>query len=451
MGKIIRKLKEIRAFGAEAARQALERPLYSAGMYAFSGGVSVAGLRNHKARLMADGHKRIWKTLEAKLEKDAKYVWIHAASLGEFEQARPVIERIKERRPDLKVLLTFFSPSGYEVRKDYPLADIVCYLPFDTPANARRFVEMVRPECAVFVKYEIWRNFLEALDRQSVPTYLISAVFRPDQAFFRKSGSWYRAWLRWFRHIFVQNEESRRLLAGVGIDNVTVCGDTRFDRVSDIKAQRKEIPEIARFAEGGAMTLMVGSSWPADEDVYTDWVNAHRNVRVIIAPHEFDAHRLELLRRRFKNGAVLLSELSDPSAVSESSDNSDSPSHSSLLTPHFPQVLIIDCFGLLSSAYAYADAAYVGGAFGAGLHNINEAAVYGIPVVFGPKYDKFVEAKELTTLGGAISIDGKEAFEIVADRLLYNIGDREQRGRWAAEYISEKIGASDRIFAAVFG
>lgn len=433
MGKISRKLKEIRAFGAEIARQTLESPIYATGISLYAAGVNVASIGNRKARLMARGHDHWYANLKSKIEPGARYIWVHAASLGEFEQGRPIMERIRTLRPDYKIILTFFSPSGYEIRKDYPGADIVCYLPYDTPRNARRFIELVNPCMAIFVKYEFWRNFLRQVDRHAIPLYLVSAVFRPDQAFFNKRTSWYKAWLRYFRHIFVQDDRSRRLLRDAGFNNVTVAGDTRFDRVLEICNAKKHIPELEKFRNSADFTLMAGSSWPQDENVYIPWVNDHPEVKVVVAPHEFDNERLNSLCSRFSRGAVLLSELKEnPRLANEA------------------QALIIDCFGLLSSAYAYADAAYVGGAFGAGLHNINEAAVYGIPVVFGPKHDKFVEASELISLGGAISIDSPREFARVADRLLFDTTERQRRGKWAGEYIREKAGATEKITSRIF-
>ncbi|MCM1153166.1 MAG: 3-deoxy-D-manno-octulosonic acid transferase [Muribaculum sp.] len=402
-------------------------------MAMYSAGVAVASLRSDKARKFREGHRHVLDRLRKMIEPDKAYLWVHAASLGEFEQGRPLMERYRRLFPEKRIILTFFSPSGYEVRKNYAGADIICYLPFDFPWSARRFVETVRPEMAIFVKYEFWRNYLNQLRAHGVPTYLVSGIFRPEQKFFRKSGSWYRAWLRNFTHIFVQDEGSRRLLESVGFDNVTVAGDTRFDRVADIRDARKAIPELEAFRQDSPFVFMAGSSWPQDEQVYAPWVLNHKDVKCVIAPHEFDGRRIQDLKDMFRGEAVALSEVKEKGAV-----------------PTGKRVMIIDCFGLLSSAYAYADMAYVGGAFGAGLHNINEAAVYGIPVIFGPKYDKFLEAKELTTLGGAVSIDGEAGFRQIADRMLYDSKERATRGKWAGEYIREKIGASDKIATRIF-
>jgi 3-deoxy-D-manno-octulosonic-acid transferase len=292
------------------------------------------------------------------------------------------------------------------------------------------------------VKYEIWRNYLTELNKRAIPTYLISAVFRPEQKFFAKGFGWYAAWLRLYKHIYVQDKRSLELLASIGMDRVTVAGDTRFDRVTDIRANNKAIPELERFTGKSLdrhdtnmdrLTIMVGSSWPADEDVYTEWVNRNPGVKVVIAPHEFDDARVDALCSRFKNGAVRFTELRENPAAADKA-----------------QVLIMNCFGLLSSAYAYCDIAYVGGGFGAGLHNINEAAVYGVPVIYGPNNHKFIEASEMATLGGGLPINGREGFEMWADKLTHDAEELRRRGNWAGEYIAEKIGATDIIYSSLF-
>lgn len=420
-------------------RRILEAPLYSAGISAYRLGVGVASLWNPKAKKLMAGHREIASRLKAGLDGD-RVIWIHAASLGEFEQGRPLIEKIRRELPDRKILLTFFSPSGYEVRKNFKDADCVCYLPFDTPRRVRRFLDTVRPEIAIFVKYEFWRNYLEQLHRRSIPTYLISATFRPEQHFFRYRHSWYAEWLRWYSHIFLQDERSRQLLAGIGLVNTDVFGDTRFDRVADIRANRTRIPALESFRAlaPDSPVMMAGSSWPADEDIYAAWFNRNPDTRLVIAPHEFDTKRLGALKARFKNGCLLLSEVTE---------------NPELLAAVRPQVLVIDCFGLLSSAYAYCDVAYVGGGFGAGLHNINEAAVYDVPVIYGPNNRKFIEAREMAECGGGIEITSPEEFNAVADRLLGKDADeseRAQRGKSAGEYIRSKLGATDKIFKSIF-
>lgn len=437
----IPKAKEVRGFMAEACRQMLERPLYSFGISAYRLGVAAVALKNKKARKLTEGQKEIWSILDRRIDRSSKYIWIHAASLGEFEQGRPLIEKLKRERPEYKVFLTFFSPSGYEVRKNYDLADCVCYLPFDTPKRVRRFLDKVNPEMAIFVKYEFWRNYLEELYRRGIPTYLISAVFRKDQFFFKKRSAWYSYWLRWYTHIFVQNEDSRLLLEGVGVRNVDVFGDTRFDRVADIRSKGREIPMLQRFTRRGEAdhlpVMMAGSSWPADEEIYYAWFEDHPDSRLVIAPHEFDAERLAKLKSLFGEGCVLMSEAEKtPSLVDDA------------------RVLVIDCFGLLSSAYAYCDVAYVGGGFGTGLHNINEAAVYDVPVIYGPNNAKFIEAREMAESGGGFPISSKEDFVGIADRLMLNnptsASERKRTGKLAGDYIRSKLGATDKIFAKIF-
>lgn len=413
----------------------LEPLAYGAGLSLYGAGIAVASLFNEKAAKLARGQRETWDRLRRELPAGSRPVWVHCASLGEFEQGRPLIERIRAERPDVKILLTFFSPSGYEIRKNYAGADVVCYLPLDRPGAAARFLDIVNPRLAVFVKYELWRGYLKELNRRSVPSLLISANFRADQRFFRKSGSWYAQWLRWLTHIYVQTPESSRLLAGIGIENVTVAGDTRFDRVADIRKAAERIDVLDRFAgrkgeEGHSRPVFIaGSSWPADEEVYAGWLASHPTVKAVIAPHEFDSPRLAKLKTLFGSESVLKSEAEvNPELLDKA------------------RILIMDCFGLLSSAYAYADVAYVGGGFGVGIHNINEAAAFGIPVIFGPNHSKFVEAEELKVLGGGFSVSGEEGFRQIADKLLFDSAEREKRGHWAGEYIEEKIGATEKIW-----
>ena len=419
------------------AERTAEEILYSAGISIYRLGIKIAGLWNEKARLLSHGHGEIFDRLSGWRQPGDRVVWVHAASLGEFEQGRPLMERIRREHPQVKILLTFFSPSGYEVRKNWQGADCVCYLPFDTPGRVKRFLDLVEPEMAIFVKYEIWRNYLCQLHRRNIPTYLISAIFRDDQYCIRHPRSPYREWLGWFSRIFVQDENSRRLLAGIGVDRVEVCGDTRFDRVSTIRATRRDVTELQAFTrhgeEGASPVMMVGSSWEADENVYAPWFDSHPEVKLVIAPHEFNEVRLNALRRRFRGGVVMLSELQSGKRGVDGA-----------------QVLVIDCFGLLSSAYYYCDVAYVGGAFGAGLHNINEAAVYGVPVVYGPNNRKFIEAQEMKACGGGIEIKSRQDFEEIADRLLgsneASRRERKERGAAAEAYIQSKLGATDKIY-----
>ncbi len=428
--------KEVRGFLAECSRQLLEPPLYSAGISAYGLGVRLAAIKNPKASKLAAGQREIWKKLDRTIHTGDRYIWVHAASLGEFEQGRPLIEKLRAEKPEYKILLTFFSPSGYEVRKDYAGADCVCYLPFDTPRRVKRFLYKVNPEIAIFVKYEIWRNYLHQLWNRQIPAYLISAVFRPEQSFFKRRSSWYGAWLRWYTGIFVQDENSRQLLNGIGIENVEVYGDTRFDRVANIRQTRRPIPEIDRFLADSpnSPVMVVGSSWPADEAVYASWFQHHPEVKLIVAPHEFDDARLDSMKKLFGPGTVLFSEVA---ADARKADGA--------------RTLIIDTFGMLSSIYGYASVAYVGGGFGAGLHNINEAAVYGIPVIYGPNNKKFIEARELADCNGGLPVGNKEEFAKVADMIFSDESERRRRGDAAGKYIESKIGATDKIYKKIFG
>lgn len=409
--------------------------LYNLGIHLYKSAVRIASLSNPKAKKMVEGHKETFGRLQAALPAEGGAIWIHASSLGEFEQGRPLIERLRREYPDRKILLTFFSPSGYEVRKNYPLVDAVTYLPFDTPRNARRLIRAINPEMVFFVKYEIWRNLLHALYRRRIPTYLISAAFTPKQRFFRRSTRWYALWLKWFTRIFVQDERSRNLLAGIGIDNAVVAGDTRFDRVTDIMRTTREIPALQVMRDAAdTPLLMVGSSWEADENLYFPWLRDNKGkIRAVIAPHEFDDRRIETMRSRLSPLKVVL--MSEAEAAPEKAADAD--------------VLIINCFGLLSSAYRYADMAYVGGGFGTGIHNINEAAVYGIPVVFGPNHSRFLEAQGLIDAGGGFSV--ADAAQIAAT-LTELSGDPERRhtaGEHAAAYIKGNLGATERILATL--
>ncbi len=421
----------------------LESTLYSTAIRLYGAGIKLAGMRNQKAALLSAGQKGVWNKLENRFTKEDRVIWIHAASLGEFEQGRPLIEMIKQEMPEYKVLLTFFSPSGYEVRKNYNLADCVCYLPLDTPGKVKRFLNLVNPEMAIFVKYEFWRNYLAELSKRGIPTYLISAVFRPDQLFFKPYGKWYAKWLNWYKYIYLQDERSQKLLKSIGVDNTAVYGDTRFDRVADIRSTRKEIPLLEKFTNHSdpdhTPVIMAGSSWPQDEAVYAEWINSHPDIKLVVAPHEFDAKRLESLKRLFTNGAVLLSEADKDNSILDKSESGSQP-----------QVLIIDCFGMLSSAYAYCDVAYVGGAFGAGLHNINEPAVYDVPVIYGPNNQKFIEAREMAESGGGFPISGKEDFNRIADTLLYSPEQRKSAGLKAGNYIRSKTGATKLIYSSLF-
>ncbi|MBR6286681.1 MAG: 3-deoxy-D-manno-octulosonic acid transferase [Bacteroidaceae bacterium] len=403
--------------------------MYSFCIYIYLFLVKVAALFNPKARLLLKGHYRVFRTLKQQINPDEKYIWFHAASLGEFEQGRPLIERIRREHPEFKILLTFFSPSGYEVRKNYEGADVVCYLPIDTPTNVRRFIRMAHPSMAFFIKYEFWQNYLKSIQKHGIPVYSVSSIFRRDQVFFRWYGGRYHKVLTRFSHLFVQNEESRRLLSLIGVKNVTVVGDTRMDRVMQIAAEPKNVPYVEEFKQGKPL-FIAGSSWAPDEDLIIDYFNEHPDWKLILVPHEI--HRQHLLDILSKLGrkAVLFTE-----ATNENVADAD--------------CLIIDCFGLLSSIYRYADIAYVGGGFGAGIHNVPEAAVFGIPVVFGPNNKHFKEAQDLLRAGACFEVTDKASFNSIVDRLVTDEEFRRKAGQASADYIKSTSGATDKILSLV--
>lgn len=405
--------------------------LYNTGIACYSAAVKLAAIRNRKAKLMVNGHRNAFGHLQDTLKPDVSYIWVHVSSLGEFEQARPLIEKLHAEHPEEHIALSFFSPSGYEIRKNYDKVDAVCYLPFDTPANARRFVKLVHPKMAIFVKYEFWGNYLQTLAAAHVPVYLISSIFRPGQIFFRPWGGMFRKILRCFSHIYVQNEESHKLLQGIGLRNVTVAGDTRFDRVAGVLVKAKSFPVIKAMTQDQSFTLIVGSSWPTDEDIVIPYFNVHPEMKIIIAPHEFDDQRLQVLLSRIKRPAALYSQTTEAEAK-----NLD--------------CIIVDCFGILSSLYRYGQIAYVGGGFGAGIHNINEAAVYGIPVIFGANHSKFQEASDLIACGGAYCIRDAEDFAFTMDAMLCSPKRLHTSGTAASHYIQSHLGATDKIYSDLF-
>jgi len=380
---------------------------------------------------MLAGQRKTFSILRKNLDPNASYIWFHAASLGEFEQGRPLIEKIRKEKPSYKILLTFFSPSGYEIRKDYSGADIVCYLPFDHYWNARKFLMSVKPVMAIFIKYEFWLNYLNQLKRLQIPTYIISAVFRPKQIFFRWYAYRYRKVLNNFNWFFVQDKSSSELLQRFNHHNVSVVSDTRFDRVYEIFEQQRDLPLIKKFLNqkenGKDLVLVAGSTWIKDENILIPYFNQHPEIKLIIAPHEISEKRIETLRSRLTRSSVRYSQ-ADDSAVCDA------------------DCLIIDCMGLLSSVYRYGDLAYIGGGFGKGIHNILEAAVYGIPVLFGPRHGKFNEAGELIACNGAISVTSEEEFSSrMNDFLSYSNLIRET-GKSAKEYVIGNLGATNKIY-----
>ena len=386
---------------------------------------------SRKPRKMKKGHRVVYNILRNMRDKESSYIWFHAASLGEFEQGRPLIERIRKLYPEYKILLTFFSPSGYEVRKHYQGADIVCYLPFDKPRNVRKFLNLASPCMAFFIKYEFWKNYLDELHQRKIPTYSVSSIFRKEQIFFKWYGQTYRKALQNFNHLFVQNEESKQLLKKIGITNVTIVGDTRFDRVIEISKEAKRLPIVEQFV-GNSPTLVIGSSWAPDEDLYIQYFNEHPEVKLILAPHEIDDRHLVEIVNKLKRPYALYTHVENKKEGVEKAD-----------------CLIINCFGLLSSIYKYGDIAHIGGGFGNGIHNTLEAAVYGIPVIFGPKYHKFMEAQDLLDANAAFCIGDYNELKDLLDKLLHNDEFLEQTGKNAAQYVNEKSGATDKILQKI--
>lgn len=420
---------------------------YNAAIKLYRSAAYLAAVGSPKVRHMLHGQAETLgrlKSFRAEKAPDGFDVWFHAASLGEFEQARPLIDILLAERADCKILLSFFSPSGYEVRCDYDPRVAVVYMPFDTRDNVEAFLDAACPRMAIFVKYEFWGNYLETLARRGISTYIISSIFRPGQIFFRPWGGLFRRMLRAFTHLYVQDDRSRRLLAEIGVENVTVVGDTRFDRVTTIRDKGRDIPPIKCFrdAEPDSTLMVVGSSWERDEDAYIPWLHRNPSCRAVIAPHEFDKNRLSVLRRRLGSDRTML--FSDFIRIYDASPEGARKVAQDL------SYLIMDCFGLLSSIYRYADFAYVGGGFGTGIHNINEAAVYGIPVVFGPKHRKFNEAAGLIACGGAFSVASATEADTILSRLLSDKDARRTAGKAADSYIKANVGATAKIMKDIF-
>ncbi len=405
--------------------------MYQLFIYLYKLGVFVASFFSEKVRKMWRGEHEAFRILEEKVDPQARYVWFHAASLGEFEQGRPIMERLRREHPELKILLTFFSPSGYEVRKNYEGADIICYLPLDTIGNARRFLRTIRPEMAFFIKYEFWYNYLHILRHRGVPTYSVSSIFRPGQIFFRWYSRNYKRVLRCFSHFFVQNEVSQQLLHGIGINDVTIVGDTRFDRVLQIAGASKQLPLVEAFVGSDAPQVFVaGSSWPPDEEIFIRYFNSHPDVKLIIAPHVIGEDHLSQILAQLECKAVRYTEATDENVRDA-------------------RVLIIDCFGLLSSIYHYGTVAYVGGGFGVGIHNVLEAAVWNVPVIFGPNNKRFQEAQGLIASGGGFEISSYEDFAQLMDHFITDADYLEACGEKAGQFVKGQAGATDKILQSI--
>ena len=423
--------------------------MYNIAIYIYLIGVAIGSLFNKKIKKMWRGEREAVDLLKEKVDPTAKYVWFHAASLGEFEQGRPLIEQLRATHPEYKILLTFFSPSGYEVRKNYEGADIVCYLPLDTIRNARRFLRAVHPVMAFFIKYEFWYNYLHILKHRGVPVYSVSSIFRPGQVFFKWYGRNYAKVLRCITHFFVQNEVSLKLLKGIGIDEATVVGDTRFDRVLQIKEQAKELPIVEAFkgingkgdackedlsenGSKGCKVFVAGSSWQPDEDIFIRFFNDHPDWKLIIAPHVIGEDHLAYILDKLQMKAVRYTQATEQSAAEA-------------------RCLIIDCFGLLSTIYRYGEIAYVGGGFGVGIHNVPEAAVWGVPVLFGPNNKRFQEAQDLLACKGSFEVTDYDSFNTIISRLISDDKFRHQCGEASANYVKSRSGATDIIMKSVAG
>ncbi|UKK51330.1 3-deoxy-D-manno-octulosonic acid transferase [Prevotella sp. E13-17] len=410
---------------------------YNLIIYLYLLGVAVYSRFNEKVRKMWRGERDAFRVLREKVDPNARYVWFHAASLGEFEQGRPLMEQIKREHPDIKILLTFFSPSGYEVRKNYEGADIITYLPLDTITNARRFLRIIRPEMAFFIKYEFWFNYLHILKHRQVPVYSVSSIFRDGQVFFRWYGRQYGRVLKCFTHFFVQNEKSRELLAGIGLTNTTVVGDTRFDRVLQIKAAAKQLPVVEAFCQQSSANgqkpkvFIAGSSWQPDEEIFIPYFQKHPDWKMIIAPHVIGEDHLKQIEKLLEGRKVVRYTEATEADVQHA------------------DVLIINCFGLLSSIYRYADVTYVGGGFGVGIHNTLEAAVWDVPVFFGPNNQKFQEAQKLKACGGGLEISSYDDFERQMNLFDADAEKIASAGREAGKLVQQLAGATPKVLSHI--
>lgn len=405
--------------------------IYQFGIRIYGLAATLAAPFSEKARFWYRGRRHVFRYLTEHVSHGYPLVWIHCASLGEFEQGRPLIEAIRKQHPQYKVLLTFFSPSGYEIRKTYSQADYICYLPSDTRQHARRFIELVRPEKVFFIKYEYWKNYISELKERHIPLFLVSAVFRPGQLFFKKGSRarWYRAILSNVDHFFVQNQESARLLDQIGLKNWTVTGDTRFDRVAEIASNHKDLPLIEKF-KGDSVLIVGGSTWPPDEELLAGYLEQNKEVKMIFAPHEVKESNIRRLMELFPGKAVRYS------AAGKDADQF--------------RVLIIDSIGILSSVYRYASIAYIGGGFGVGIHNTLEAAIYHIPVLFGPNYLKFREAVELVQRGLAFSVINEQEVAKQLNMLIGNDKLLKEIAEKCRIFMAENVGATRLVLEKVF-
>jgi 3-deoxy-D-manno-octulosonic-acid transferase len=406
--------------------------LYDLSIFFYSILIRLTAPFNIKARQISKGRKQTFADLQAKIKHDRPIVWVHCASLGEFEQGRPIIEAIRQQHSDYRILLTFFSPSGYEIRKNYDLADYICYLPADTKKNAQMLIELVRPEIVFFVKYEFWFHYIHELKKKNIPLYLVSAIFRENQLFFKNTpwGKWYRKMLFGFEQFFVQDDQSVILLHRVGIKNVTKAGDTRFDRVAEIARNGKTIPLVEKL-KGNRLLVVAGSTWKPDEELLIQYIHSHPETKFIIAPHETKKANVERLISLLKTSVICYTEATEESVMNK-------------------QVMIVDTIGILSSIYKYADLSYIGGGFGVGIHNTLEASIFGMPIVFGPNYQKFNEAKTMVSLGIAFSINNFPSLNLIFDQLLSDSEKRNFITEECSNFINQNLGASQIILNKVF-
>jgi 3-deoxy-D-manno-octulosonic-acid transferase len=398
--------------------------LYSLGIRLYGLGISVAALFQEKASKWKSGRKNYFPSLPKGLEG---CIWIHCASLGEFEQGRPIIEALKEKSSQ-KLLLTFFSPSGYEIRKDYQGVDAVVYLPLDTMSNARKFLDHFKPSAAIFVKYEVWHHFFREMQNRSIPHYMVSAIFRKDQVYFQSYGGWFLKTLKGVTHIFCQDEHSEKLLLSHGLEQASVAGDTRFDRVKKLADSFTPVEKVENWLNG-RRAIVAGSTWPEDEELIAESLaKVPEDMALLIAPHEIKPQRIDRLKRRISN--------TDQYTTWNEGDK-------------LSRVLIIDTIGLLGKLYRYGEVAFIGGGFGAGIHNTLEAAVYGIPVVFGPKYEKFREAVGLKEAGAAFSVEHQKDLDRIVTRLLKDDAFRRKAGENAKKYVDAQAGATEKILKEI--
>jgi 3-deoxy-D-manno-octulosonic-acid transferase len=406
--------------------------LYNLSIFIYSILIRLAAPFNIKAGQILKGRQRVFTELTNKIKHDRPIIWVHCASLGEFEQGRPVIEAIKKQYPEYRIFLTFFSPSGYEIRKNYELADYTYYLPADTKNNARELIKLVNPEVVFFVKYEFWFHYIQELKKQNIPLYLISAIFRENQLFFKNTpvGKWYRKMLSGFEHFFVQDEQSVKLLAGIGVTNVTKAGDTRFDRVAEIASNGKDIPLIEKFKENSQL-VVAGSTWKPDEDLLIEYIHAHPEIKFVIAPHETKKGNIDRLISQLKTPVICYTEATVETVMNK-------------------HVLLVDTIGLLSSVYKYADLAYIGGGFGVGIHNTLEAAIFGMPIVFGPNYLRFNEAATMTKLGIAHPVNDYSGLKAILDTLLTDTEKRKEITSACISFTQQNLGATKTIVSKVF-